>query len=105
MTTTTHGLAAGLLWQMSTWASRAACTAPEAHEAGDWDAPVYADAAADALAGYCLTCPVAGPCLDLALVLDVHTGIRGGLTPAERDDYLGATDALSHEPELFGNAS
>jgi len=93
------------LWQMSTWASSAACTTPEAHAAGDWDAAEYADTAADALAGYCLTCPVAGPCLDLALVLDVRTGIRGGLTPAERVDYLGASDALSQRPGLQVDAS
>jgi len=95
-----HGVAARALWQMSTWASSAACTTAEAHAAGDWDAPEYADTAADALAGYCLGCPVAGPCLDLALVLDVRTGIRGGLTPAERVDYLGASNALSQRPGL-----
>lgn len=105
MTALLHGVAARALWQMSTWASQAACTSPEAHAAGDWDAPEYVDTAADALAGYCLTCPVAGPCLDLALVLDVRTGIRGGLTPAERVHYLGAAGSLAHEPETFGDPS
>jgi len=37
---------------------------------------------------------------EIALVLDVHTGIRGGLTPAERLDYLGDSQALSQQPEL-----
>ena len=47
MTTTTHGLAAGMLWQMSTWVTRAACTSFEAQTAGDWDASEYTDADAD----------------------------------------------------------
>ena len=103
MTATMNGLAAGLLWQMSTWATRAACLSTDAQEAGDWDASDYADQQADRLASFCLTCPVAGPCLELALVLDVDTGVRGGLTPAERVDYLGATGALTQEPELLAD--
>lgn len=100
MTATLNGLAAGLLWQMSTWATRAACLSSDVQAAGDWDADTYSDPEADRLAAYCLGCPVAAPCLELAVVLDVRTGIRGGLTPAERLDYLGDTAALSQHPEL-----
>jgi len=100
MTALLHGVAASALWQMSTWASSAACTSTEAKVAGDWDADSYIDIQADRLARYCLGCPVAGPCLDLALVLDVRTGVRGGLTPPERVDYLGASGALSQRPGI-----
>lgn len=100
MTRTVNGLAAGMLWQMSTWANQAACLGPDAQAAGDWNGDSYSDAQADLLATYCLGCPVAGPCLELALVLDVRAGIRGGLTPAERLDYLGDSEALSQQTSL-----
>lgn len=90
-----------MLWQMSTWATRAACTSFEAQTTGDWDASEYTDENADRLAAYCLTCPVSGPCLELALVLHVGTGIRGGLTPTERADYLGNAGALTQRSELL----
>jgi len=105
MTATVNGLAAGLLWQMSTWATQAACLSPDAQSAGDWNGEAYRDTEADSLAAYCLGCPVAGPCLELALVLDVRTGMRGGLTPAERIDYLGDANALSQEPALGTGAA
>ncbi len=105
MPATVNGLAAGLLWQMSTWATQAACLSADAHSAGDWNGDTYTDSQADALATYCLGCPVAGPCLELSLVLDVRTGIRGGLTPAERLDYLGDTGALSQQPALGTDAA
>lgn len=105
MTATVNELAAGLLWQMSTWATQAACLSANAQSAGDWNGDTYTDSQADALATYCLGCPVAGPCLELSLVLDVRAGIRGGLTPAERLDYLGDTGALSQQPALGTDAA
>jgi hypothetical protein len=105
VTATVNGLAAGLLWQMSTWATHAACLTVDAQSAGDWNGDTYSDSQADALAAYCLGCPVAGPCLELALVLDVRAGIRGGLTPAERLDYLGDADALSQRPAVGTDAA
>lgn len=93
-------VAAGLLWQMSTWAKYAACLSSLAQELGDWNQSDYDDATADRLAVVCLGCPVAAPCLELALVFDVRVGIRGGLTPAERDEYLGDSGSLSSSPWL-----
>lgn len=104
MTALEQGIAAGVLWQMSTWASRAACLAADAQAAGDWNASSYSDTQADRLAAYCLGCSVAGPCLELALFLDIRTGIRGGLTPPERADYLGDRRALSNQPALRADA-
>jgi hypothetical protein len=100
MTTTAQALAAGMLWQMSSWATDSACLTIDAQMAGNWDADNYSDTRADALTAYCTRCPVAGPCLELALVLDVRVGIRGGLTPTERADYLGKPQAISQQRTL-----
>ncbi len=97
MTTTAQALAAGMLWRMSTWATDGACLTTDARSAGNWEADSYSDTQADALSTYCTRCPVAGPCLELALILDVRIGMRGGLTPTERADYFGDSRAISQQ--------
>lgn len=70
-----------------TWQDRAACldADPELFYApGDWD---HAPARAAAAKTWCATCPVRTECLDDALRGDDKHGIRGGMTPTERDHH------------------
>lgn len=77
-----------------------ACETPVGSAAGDWDSASYTEDEADALAAVCLGCPASARCLEFALVLDVRTGMRGGLTPAERLTWFGDGPAPDRDPDV-----